>query len=182
MILRSPESPLEGIELVAIGSVEHSILQDLSSGLQQRFATTVTIGAPIDIDPDWFDAARNQYRAGPILDELVERQSTGANILGIIDADIYAPNLNFIFGQALVAGCCALIGLARLRPQFHNEAASPELFARRTLIEAVHELGHTAGLDHCPNEHCVMNFSRTIEDSDRKGPDFCPRCKDLLTP
>lgn len=177
MILPFPEAPLEGIELVAIGPVELSILQDLTPELQQRFGTEVVLGSPIILDPDWCDHSRNQYRAGPILDQLVDNQSPGVKTLGVIDADIFAPNLNFIFGQAIVGGCCALIGLARLRPEFHQEDPSHERFARRTLIEAVHELGHTAGLDHCPDQHCVMHFSRTIQDSDRKGPDFCGQCQ-----
>jgi archaemetzincin len=178
--LQSPEFPPEGIELVPIGPVAPSLLQELTPGLRQRFGIPVSLGAPLPLDPAWFDPDRNQYRAGPVLDLLVDRQCNGARTLGIIDADIFAPELNFIFGQALVGGCCALIGLARLRPEFHHEEPDPELFARRTLIEAVHELGHTAGLDHCPNQHCVMNFSRTIEDSDRKGPDFCPQCQTRL--
>lgn len=180
MILRSSDSLVKGIELVAIGKVEHSILQELIPELHRRFQAKVTLGDPIPLDPDWYDSSRNQYRAGPILDQLLDRQSAGTRTLGVVDADIFAPNLNFIFGQAIVGGCCALIGLARLRPEFHQEEANPDLFARRTLIEAVHELGHVAGLDHCPDKHCVMNFSRTIQDSDRKGPDFCQRCQTLI--
>nr|WP_243666411.1 matrixin family metalloprotease [Vulcanisaeta sp. JCM 16159] len=44
------------------------------------------------------------------------------------------------------------------------------------LKEVLHELGHSFGLDHCADPRCVMYFSNTIEDTDRKGPGYCQRC------
>lgn len=177
MTLLVPETPIRGITLVEVGAVERSFIQEIVPGLRQRFKTEVTFGDPILLLPEWLDTSRNQYLAGPILDSLVDHRRANTRTLGVVDADIFAPNLNFIFGQAIVGGCCALIGLARLRPEFYHQESQPELFVRRTLIEAVHELGHTGGLDHCPNQLCVMHFSRTISDTDRKGPDFCPLCQ-----
>ncbi len=177
MTLPAPETLITGIELVAVGPVESSLLGGLYPGLSRRFETTVTLGEPIPLATEWLDTTRNQYRAGPILDVLVDNQRGNTKTLGVVDADIFAPDVNFIFGQAIVGGCCALIGLARLRPEFYHKKPSPKILARRILIEAVHELGHTGGLDHCRNQLCVMHFSRTIQDSDRKGPDFCPRCR-----
>ena len=45
------------------------------------------------------------------------------------------------------------------------------------LKEAVHELGHTLGLAHCPNAKCVMHFSNSLADTDRKGSVLCPVCQ-----
>jgi archaemetzincin len=50
------------------------------------------------------------------------------------------------------------------------------LFDARVLKEAVHEYGHTLGLGHCVDPGCVMHFSNTLADTDRKGDWFCPRC------
>jgi hypothetical protein len=33
------------------------------------------------------------------------------------------------------------------------------------------------GLGHCPDPLCVMSFSNTIRDVDRKSARLCPRCK-----
>jgi archaemetzincin len=148
----------------------------MSPGLSQRFNTTVVIGDPIPLVKEWLDETREQYLAGPILDAIVDRHRDYSRTLGVIDADIFAPSLNFIFGQALVGGCCAIIGLARLRSEFYGQESRQDLFERRVLTEAVHEIGHTAGLDHCPDQLCVMNFSKTIRDTDRKGADFCSLC------
>jgi archaemetzincin len=69
-----------------------------------------------------------------------------------------------------MGGKAAVISLHRLR--------SPDrsLFSLRILKEALHELGHNRGLRHCSDDGCVMHFSNTLADTDRKGPGFCPDC------
>lgn len=164
------------IELVAVGAVESAVFEHLNLELPGRFGIGVRVDTPLALRPEWRDAARDQYQADLLLDALVARRSEGTWSLGIVDADLYVPGLTFIFGQATVGGCCAVIGLARLRGSFYSRPDVDDSFYRRILIEAVHELGHVAGLDHCPDPECVMHFSETIEDTDRKGPDFCSRC------
>ncbi|WP_243679610.1 hypothetical protein [Vulcanisaeta souniana] len=58
--------------------------------------------------------------------------------------------------------------------RLHGEQS---LHIARILKEVLHELGHTFGLDHCTDPpRCVMYFSNTIEDTDRKGPGYCQKC------
>ena len=54
------------------------------------------------------------------------------------------------------------------------------LFHERVIKEAVHELGHTYGLSHCPDATCVMHFSNSLPDTDFKGKAFCPVCQAAL--
>ena len=89
---------------------------------------------------------------------------------------MFAPRLNFVFGEAILLGSVAVISLTRLRPEFYGQAPDPDVFERRVLIEAVHELSHTLGLGHCPRVHCVMRFSNCVEHTDHKGFAFCERC------
>ncbi|HEX7118445.1 MAG TPA: archaemetzincin family Zn-dependent metalloprotease [Longimicrobiales bacterium] len=174
--LRLPKPPAR-IDLVPIGPLDDGGLDPLAAELASRFGVPVLRGQPLALRSEWCDASRGQLQADAILDALIARRSDDEWLLGVVDGDLFIPGLNFIFGQATVGGCCAVIGLARLRETFYGRPEpDAERFRRRTLIEAVHELGHVAGLDHCPEPSCVMHFSETIEDTDRKGPDFCPRC------
>ena len=58
--------------------------------------------------------------------------------------------------------------------------ADEERFRGRALKEAMHELGHTFGLGHCADPGCVMWFSNTLGETDRKGAAYCPRCEKTL--
>ncbi|HVQ01245.1 MAG TPA: peptidase, partial [Candidatus Thermoplasmatota archaeon] len=46
--------------------------------------------------------------------------------------------------------------------------------------EAIHEVGHVMGLKHCPNR-CVMRFSNSLGEAQRKPLTLCERCKQTLT-
>ncbi len=92
---------------------------------------------------------------------------------GITPYDIYSDNLNFVFGIGLPFKGC-IVSYARLYSR--NE----ELFLLRFRKEITHEMGHVFGLSHCPNPYCVMHFSNSLADTDRKGEDFCPYCQEKL--
>lgn len=98
----------------------------------------------------------------------------------IADVDLYTEGLNFVFGEAEIEGSLAIISLVRLRESFYGRLEKREIFESRVKKEAVHELGHVFGLKHCTFPQCVMFFSNSLADTDRKGWEFCPRCRALL--
>jgi archaemetzincin len=97
-------------------------------------------------------------------------------VLGVVDVDIFAAGLNYVFGEAYTPGHAALVSLWRLHPEFYGEHPNLELYVLRALKEAVHEVGHTLGLQHCDRSLCVMHFSNSIFDTDKKQSFFCDQC------
>jgi len=101
----------------------------------------------------------------------------GERVVGIVDVDLYVPRLNFVFGEADVGSGTAIVSLIRLRQEYYGLSPNPDLFLERATKEIVHELGHTFGLGHCPDNKCVMHFSNSLPDTDLKGPHFCYKCR-----
>ncbi len=122
---------------------------------------------------------RHQYLADVFLEKLVSlRQTPEDHVLGVTSLDLYSGRLNFVFGIASAALKAAVISTARLAPEFYGQKSNSALFWQRVLTEAVHE--YTFGLSHCPNPRCVMHFSNSILDTDKKGAQFCPICRQKL--
>jgi len=96
-----------------------------------------------------------------------------------MDVDIFSRFLNFVFGVADMpknkSFGSALISVTRLRENFYRRSENLAQFELRVLKEAIHELGHTFGLEHCENL-CVMRYSNSLEDTDKKPPNYCEAC------
>lgn len=135
-----------------------------------------------------FNEQRNQLNSDKLLHWLARTiinntrsyDPTKTIVLGICNFDAYSSDLNFVFGQASVSGQEAVIYLPRLRQQFYGLRADTSIFIERVLKEATHEVGHSFGLAHCPKQACVMHFSNSIVDTDRKAKNFCISCSNKL--
>ncbi|TFG04328.1 hypothetical protein EU538_12475 [Candidatus Thorarchaeota archaeon] len=99
--------------------------------------------------------------------------------LGVFPKDLFVPSLNFVFGVAQ-RGHNAVIATARLSSEFYGMRSDDELLFERAAKEAVHELGHVFGLDHCSNV-CVMRFSNSLPETDTKPATFCDACVSELS-
>lgn len=170
------------ITLVPIGVDGEDILEVLIEELVRVFVCQVRIVTRMEIPANSYNSRRNQYQAPLFLAAL--RRGLGPEkkekILGITDKDLYVQGLNFVFGQAELPGVFAVISLARLHQSYYDLPEDRVLFLKRVTKEAVHELGHTFGLKHCPNSDCVMFFSNSLYDTDRKSDEFCHSCKTWL--
>jgi archaemetzincin len=169
------------IGILPLGQKASSVVERVREGLDSVFpdTTAVLITEALSIPEETFDEDRQQHRSDRILDKVRDyagRTSSCDRILAVVDIDIFLPPLTFVFGQAECPGKSALISLFRLKPEFYKQRPSTDLFAERAAKEAVHELGHTFGLQHCSNPFCVMYFSNSIFDTDRKQSLFCSKC------
>jgi archaemetzincin len=172
------EADKPAVVLIPIGDVAANLLHSLVAPLGATFGLPCQVIAPIPILPAAYDRQRGQYVGSHILSALARLDLPHAErALGVVDADCYAPGLNFIFGQASIHDRDCFIALPRLRQSFYGLPEDEPLFRERVLKEAVHELGHTYGLRHCRDPRCVMHFSNSLHDTDVKGAGFCPRCR-----
>jgi len=182
------------INIIPLNNIDKDILDFLENNLAKIFKRKIHILYRISVPQNSFDRSRNQYDADKILSYLTEKL-TLKNIqdisLAILNIDIFVSALNFVFGLAINFPRICLISTARLNPLFYTRRSigpvgksrgtyltkeDKKIFNERTLTEAVHEIGHTLGLDHCTSDKCVMFFSNTLLDTDKKSYNFCTNC------
>lgn len=169
------------IGILRFGQIAPEVLSGIAQGLVRIFPDTTckVISKVLPIPKQAYDKKRNQYRSGVLLESVrtfATRQKTFDCVLGVVDADIFVAGLNYVFGEAYTPGNAALISLWRLCPEYYGERTDLALYVLRALKEAVHEVGHTLGLQHCPRSVCVMHFSNSIFDTDKKQNFFCDQC------
>lgn len=169
------------IYLIRIGKDDRGIIAYLKENLKAIYPFEfLSEEMPIKIE-NAFNPIRNQYLATPLLLQLANKKPKDAiMVLGVFDKDLYADGLNFIFGQAEPSQGIAIISIFRLRQEFYSLKENPEILKIRALKEAVHELGHLFGLSHCGDSLCVMFFSNSILDTDKKSFNLCGSCKGKL--
>jgi archaemetzincin len=169
------------IGVLAVGSIVPDVLVAAAHGVAGVFPDTTikVIEDRLDVSVQAFDKKRGQYHSTTILNHIriySEQHPEFDRILGIIDADIYASDLNYVFGEAYISAQAGLISLWRLKPEFYREEPDKGELQLRIQKEAIHELGHTLGLQHCPRSYCVMHFSNSIFEVDKKQSLFCDQC------
>jgi len=142
-----------------IGEKDSMLVKYLPPYLESTFHRKMKMGE-LEMNLDFaYHPKRKQYCSSVILDKLKTMKGEECErLLAIVGVDLYVPELNFVFGEADFKAKAAVISTVRLRQEFYGLLENKQVFLERVTKGAVHELGHTYGLPHCPNTKCVMHF------------------------
>jgi archaemetzincin len=161
--------------------VESDLVEAVRVAVALSFKMEVTRGEKLSVPARSYSRKRNQFLSTDLLEVLaIHRHGDKRIRLGITNVDLFVPELNFVFGEASSPRRVAVFSIARLNPETYGKPNEEALFFQRATIEAVHELGHVFGLSHCTRLDCVMWFSNTLSETDRKGSKFCQCCATKL--
>ena len=163
-----------------VGELSAELIEAVSGGIKQVFGFSTETN-PILQDLSFaLDDNRNQYHSTAILDRLAATiPPHTVRVLAIAQVDLFIPILTHVYGEAQLGGAACIVSTFRL-----NEGNSgmniPPKYIERIVKEAIHELGHTFKLRHCPEPTCIMHYCRNEEDVDRKSDQLCRYCIIML--
>lgn len=117
---------------------------------------------------------RNRYKADSIIKFLNSKTKNGYVIIGMTSKDISTTKGKVkdygIMGLGYRPGKACVASKYRLSKKNGDE---------QFFKIAIHELGHTQGLKHCPEKKCFMRSAEGGNPTDEET-DFCHTCKTFL--
>jgi archaemetzincin len=170
----------EAVDLLPVGALAPGALETLAVRLSRRVEVACHVlppGAlPVRRIPN-----RDQIDANALLEAVEARATSGSRLLvGVAAEDIAIPVFTFVFGLARQGGRACVVSLARTDPSFYGLPPDAALRDERAVAEMLHEMGHLATLEHCPDRGCLMSFAGNVERVDTRGSRFCPSCRERL--
>ena len=140
----------------------------------KKVCPTVIISSPIKLPDFAYYAPRGRYKADSLLKFLSGLAKSNEIVIGLTVKDISTRNGTIsdwgVMGLGTSPGNSCVVSTFRL----NMTKGKNQLFK-----VAIHELGHTMGLPHCPNTECYMRDAKGGNPTDEEK-DFCPKCKQYL--
>jgi archaemetzincin len=153
----------------------------VKQALVEFYNVQIKLLPPVDLPEQAYYAPRRRYRAEKILPFLLEKlPADGDRILGLTGVDISTDNGSIkdwgILGLANLGGKECIISAFRCYSRAREGAHARILLAK----VAVHEVGHTLGLDHCTTKGCLMEDAGGMVRTCDREYDICTRCRSML--
>jgi archaemetzincin len=175
-------SPLPRYYLLPLGpeGVEPDV-EFARRSLVSFYSAEVVVLPRVPLPRDAYYAPRHRYRADSLLTFLESRLPSDAyRLIGATSVDISTTKPPYadwgILGLATLTGQVCVLSSFRCRRLAHDEQQATVRFGKT----AVHEVGHTLGLAHCPTYGCLMEDARgSVLTTDREY-DLCARCRKAL--
>lgn len=162
--------------LQPFGDVSDETIAIVRDALATTYGVELRTGDRRELPADSFYTPRKRYRAQTLLDHLDTWLPADCDrIVGITQKDISTTKGKYedwgILGLGRVPGKSCVVSSFRVRKKLQDVPADERL-AR----VAIHELGHTLGLPHCPNQGCLMEDALgSVVTIDRET-HLCERC------
>ena len=169
------DAPAWNIEIQPLGAVNVKQISAVRDGLKKSFNGTVSVRRSIPLPKVAFYPSRGRYRAERLITFLTAVvRDRHTKVIGLTAADISTTKDRFpdwgVFGLGNVGGKACVVSTFRLK--------GSRAFAQAV---AIHEVGHTFGLNHCPHRGCVMQDAKgTIQTLKTETGQFCGTCRTFL--
>jgi len=150
-----PHSPVHktSVVLQPLGNVNHKNVEELRAYIKV-FIGSVTINDPLELPKSLYYSPNKRYRADKTIRWLSTLAQKGEIYLGVTNLDISTTKGDYkdfgVMGLGYKPGNACVISSFRLKDK------------KKLPILAIHELGHTFGLPHCPVKGCSIRFDKML--------------------
>jgi archaemetzincin len=174
----SAELPLVTLQPLGPGSAVLAAYAERA--LLAFYAVRVQVAPEIGLPRTAYYAARGRYRAEKLLAHVGGMHPSAHRVMGLTAADISTTKGRVadwgVLGLASIDGKACVLSAFRCRRSARNHAHAVERLGKT----AVHELGHTFGLEHCPEKGCLLEDGKgTVATTDGET-DLCGGCRKKL--
>ncbi len=161
------------IVVLSYTDIDTSIVNQTIVSLK-KVLPNIFLYKPIQLPAHTFYKPRNRYRADSLLNFESSLVRADTFVIGMKSKDISTTKNEVVdwgvMGLGFCPGNACVISSFRLTPK--NKVA-------QFYKVAIHELGHTQGLPHCPQKYCFMRNANGGNSLDEETK-FCENCKGFL--
>jgi archaemetzincin len=177
-------TPAQGIRVSVqpLGRFDPNLYDQIATALTAELSVRVQREPSVPLPREAYYPARGRYRADALLNFLRPRVRPPVDrVLGVTEVDISTAAHGRedwgVLGLGDMPGPCCVVSRFRCR----RNARDASQVLRRMVTTCVHEVGHTLGLEHCPDTRCLMTDARgTVSTVDQTDGRLCNACRARL--
>lgn len=169
------------VHVIPLGPVPDETMKSLVAGLEGHADIQARVHPTVPLTETRKAKRAGRYLAYDMLTVLARAADTQeGKVLGVTEVDIVAekdgnPEWG-VLGLGSIDGKSCVLSTFRMRRTWDRGGADEPTVRSRLWKTAIHEVGHTLGLEHCPTRGCVMEDGHgTVATTDRET-DLCPSC------
>jgi archaemetzincin len=177
---KGPAATLHTIALLPFKGADKKLTVHIKEGISKKLNAQVTVLDEMLLPASAFYKPRQRYIADSLLGFLRrENKDRFEKIIGLTAKDISTRKGDIENWGVLGLGSCP--GTACVISSFRagRSKVAAAIFRKRMVTLALHELGHTYGLQHCPDKDCLMKDAEgkmALDDADS----YCSKCHNQL--
>jgi predicted Zn-dependent protease len=138
------------------------LLERMRGRAEEFFGLPARVGDPLPMIEDGWAPQQRRHNASILIDRLAPRAPADALVcLAVIEEDLFARGLPWVFGEGNFENRCGVVSFARLGS------------AGRALKLMCHEACHVLSIAHCTTRRCLMQGANSLQEFDATPPDLC---------